>query len=154
MGLALKEAVEAVAGAAGWKITTPDESGVYHYLLEEGLDLDLASPDGRTLILSADLGGAPQSSEPGVDEEWKRIGRLAAAVLRKRASILSCHAGRLELYRTVILTHAEPQEIIEACKDFLNDQAWWRANLNSNTTATTASPFSFAQGWFPGQLNF
>lgn len=154
MGLALQKAVEAVAGAAGWKIATPDENGVYHYLLEEGLDLDMASPDGRTLILSADLGGAPQEDQPGVDEEWKRIGHLAAAVQRKRSSILSRHAGRLELYLAVDLMASEPNKIIDACKDFLNDQAWWRANLNSNASVAAASPFSFAQGWFPGQLSF
>lgn len=154
MGLALREAVEAVAVEAGWKMAMPDESGIYHYLLEEGLDLDLTSPDGRTLILSADLGGAPQASEPGVDEEWKRIGLLAAAVLKKRASILSSHGGRLELYRTMDLTRAQPHEVIVACKDFLNDQAWWRANLHSDAPVAAVSSFSFAQGWFPGQLSF
>ena len=156
MGFDLKRAVETVAGAAGWNAAEPDGEGVCHYLLD-GLDLDMSSPDGRTLILSADLGGAPQADAPGVDDEWRRIGGLAAAVMKRRASVLAVHDGRLELFRRVDLVQADAAGLVGACRDFLNDEAWWRANLEGGASAYSAStsyPFDFSQGWFPGQLTF
>ena len=67
MALNLTSAVAVVAGAAGWKLTAPDENGVYHYFLENGLDLDIRSPDGRLCVLSADLGAAPDPARPDAE---------------------------------------------------------------------------------------
>ena len=156
MGIALEDAVRIIAEVAGWKIAAPDENGVRHYLLEEGLDLDIGSPDGRVLVASADLGEAPEPGSPGADEEWARIGGLAAGVLKRRASVLVADGGRLELFRTVDLSQASETELVDAVRDFLNDEAWWRANLSA-VPGQRPSPFSMASGqggWFPGELNF
>lgn len=155
MALNLNSAVAVVAGAAGWKLTAPDENGVYHYFLENGLDLDIRSPDGRLCVLSADLGAAPDPARPDAEAEYVRIGRLAAGIQRKRASILSTdESGRLELFRTVDLSTVQEQRLIEEVRDFLNDQAWWRLNLQgSSAQSDSASPFSMS-GWFPGEFSF
>ena len=157
MGIALEDAVRIIAEAAGWKIAAPDEHGARHYLLEEGLDLDIESPDGRVLVASADLGDAPEAGSPGADEEWVRIGKLAAGVMKRRASVLAANEGRLELFRTVDLSQAGVTELVDAVRDFLNDEAWWRANLSA-VPGQAASPFSMSgmgpAGWFPGELSF
>lgn len=157
MGFDFKRAVATVAGEAGWNVAEPDGNGVCHYLLADGLDLDLSSPDGRTLILSADFGEAPQADAPGVEDDWRRIGRLAAAVMKRRASVLAVHDGRLELFRRINLVQTDAAGLVEACRDFLNDEAWWRANLDGGSSAPSGTPsfsFDFSQGWFPGQLTF
>ncbi|MGN1149749.1 MAG: CesT family type III secretion system chaperone [Sutterella sp.] len=154
MAFNLASAVAAVAHTAGWRQALPDENGVYHYFLENGLDLDIRSPDGRTCILSADLGEAPDPNMQDAESELIRIGRLAAGIQRRRSSVLSVNEGRLELFRTVDLNAADERRLAAEVRDFLNDQAWWRLNLQG-ASAASSSPFSMQMsGWFPGELSF
>lgn len=153
MAFDVATAVSAIEEAAGWRPTAPDADGVWHYFLEDGLDLNVFSPDGRTCVFDADLGSLPDPG-PARDEELVRIGRLVAASLKTRASILSVRNGRLSLHRTVRLQTASERQIVAQAQDFLNDQAWWRRNLNANVAASSSSAFSFPSGWFPGQMTF
>ncbi|MDY6010066.1 MAG: hypothetical protein SPJ12_02825 [Duodenibacillus sp.] len=147
MAYTLSQAVQTVSGAAGWRAAHPDELGVYHYLLQEGLDLDLQSPDGRTLIAGCDMGPAPEE-----DERWELIGRLAAGSTLRRASVLAAEDGRLTLFRRLDLTRVSENELVGGVRDFLNDQVWWRTQLEG-APQSSAGGFSMA-GWFPDQLGF
>ena len=155
MPMSLDAAVEALCRAAGWRDVPLDDEGVRHFLLEDGLDLDVRSPDGRVCILSADLGAGPEADQPDADDQYARIGRMAAAVARAQRSTLSVHEGRLSLWRRVPLDAGEADFCREA-REFLNDQAWWRGRLDgADEGAAPVSPFSFgASGWMPGQLVF
>lgn len=144
-------AVQTIAQAANWGMATPDEQGVYHYFLEENLDLDIQSPDGRLLVLSADLGPAPEGKGPQADDAFKRLGKLAGGILRHRLSTLSVVGDRLELHQTLDLGSASERACVQAARDFLNDEAWWKANLSESGSAAP-SPFSMDMSqWFPGE---
>ncbi len=147
--------VNALAQRAGWSVTAPDGEGIYHFYLEDGIDLDIRSPDGRNCIVSADLGSEPDASSPQAASELQKLGRIAAAGATKRPSVLSLAKGRLELYRRLDLRQVSQDRFIEQVRDFLNDQMWWKNVLSGN--APSSSPFSaFSAGadWFPSQMQF
>lgn len=147
----LTTAVERIAGAAGWRMPVPDDAGIHHFLLEDGLDLDVGSPDGRWCVLSCDLGAAPDAATPSGADELARLGARAAATARAHGSVLSIADGRLELFMRVPLDDAGV-DVVEAARRFLNDEAQWREFLGA-APAQTASPFSFGSaGWFPGEF--
>jgi len=153
MGLDLAQAVDSIAQAAGWSHVSADTAGVYRYFLEDGLDLELSSPDGRLCVLSADMGLAPTPDEADSTERLVKIGRLAAGIMKRRASVITVDDSNLQLTRTFDLTTASEQDCIEQASDFLNDEAWWKANLNDTEAPSSTSPFSMG-GWFPGEMKF
>ena len=146
--------VSMIAQAAQWREAVADADGVYHYFLEDGLDLNIQSPDGRTCIFSADLGSLNDDNVVAREDELTRVGQLIAATVTKRASILSLHNERWELHRSVYLPAVSERQIIAHAQEFLNDQAWWKQNLRGDVVTTASSPFSMSSGWFPGELTF
>lgn len=154
MAYDIQAAVSAIAQAAEWREAVADADGIYHYFLEDGLDLNIQSPDGRTCVFSADLGALSDDNTAMREDALIRVGKLIAATLKTRASILSLHNGRLELHRTVYLPTVSEQQLIVQAQEFLNDQAWWKQNLNADSYSTSSSPYSVSSGWFPGQLTF
>lgn len=155
MAISLASAVENLCRCAGWKSMPPDDDGVYHFLLDGGLDLDLHSPDDRNCIISTDLGPAPADDAVSAEDEFVRLGNSAAAVMRVQRSILSLHDGRLALWRRISLD-ASAEDFNSEVRQFLNDQSWWRGRLDdSNANLSGSSLFSFdATGWMPGKLIF
>ena len=152
----LAQFVTALAERASWAVSAPDERGVYHFYLEDGIDLDLQSPDGRTCIASADLGEAPEDTPEG-ETELRRIALISGAALQTRRSRATIAAGRLELFRSFALNEGGDYERIAQVRDFLNDQAWWKEALAG--PGPSASPFSMfpaggGEDWFPSQLQF
>ena len=160
MLMRLIDAARTLAEAAGWSPPAIAADGVCRYALEDGLDLELSSPDGRTLILAADLGEAPvlkEGNEEAARARLERIGLLSAASMRKRASVLSIHEGRLRLTRTLSLQSAHQGALLAAAEGFLNDQAFWRDALGDGartSMSSSDSPFSMGSGnWFSGDLS-
>ena len=156
MALSLSLAVRTIVRAAGWREARPDAAGAYRFRLEKTLDLTIQSPDGVTCVLSADLGAAPDAGDQAGEARLRRLGALAAGIASRRASVLSINKenGRLELFRRVNLATTEGAQIVDEAAGFLNDEAWWKAQLSEAATATT-SPFSFASGgFFPMQSDF
>lgn len=152
MPFSFEDAVKALADEAGWRTPEPDDEGVRRILLDEGLDIELSSPDGRLFIANADLGTAPDADD---EEGWLRLGRLAAGSLRAQASVLSSRSGRLALSCRIDLSCSGPNEVCEAVRRFLNDQAWWREALSEGESRLSPAPLSpFAMpGWFPGAFS-
>jgi hypothetical protein len=151
----LSDFVNALALQAEWTVTDPDAEGVYHFYLEDGIDLDIRTPDGRTCIISADLGNEPENGTVTGDNEIRMLGKASAASAQKRASVLCLAKGRIELYRRIDLQQTGTLKFIEQVRDFLNDQMWWKNVLSGS--APSASPFSgFSSGneWFPSQMQF
>ncbi len=149
MALNLSTAVRTIVRAAGWKEARPDASGAYRFRLEKNLDLTIQSPDGVTCVLSADLGPAPDAEDREGEARLRRIGALAAGIASRRASVLSIDKskGRLELFRRVNLSVVEASQVVDEAAGFLNDEAWWKAQLAEAATSTM-SPFAFASGGF------
>ena len=140
MGKNLTAAVERLSQAAGWRMPEPDADGIYRFLLDDGLDMDVFSPDAW------DSAGDASLAELG----WK-----AAAVMRSQISVLSTNGGRLELTVRVPFSQLSDDVLLETVRKFLNDQAWWRESLNPGSTGRADSPFSFGGAdWFPSCLRF
>ena len=86
------------------------------------------------------------------NDKLKRLAALAAGTLKKRRSSFAIAGQRLELSRTFPMQTASELEISPLVRDFLNDLAWWKAQISgsSNTSSnTSSSPFSMG-GWFSG----
>lgn len=155
MGNYLVAAVEKMAAEAGWRVPMPDADGIYHFFFEEGLEMDVFSPDGVWCILTTDLGGAPTLGDFDAEAALADLGRKAAAVMRSQNSILTINDGRLELMARVPFAQMSDDVLIETVRLFLNDQAWWRESLNPGVSARVDSPFSFGDAnWFPSELRF
>ena len=148
----LQQIADIITNAAGWKRAEPDSEGVFRFSLEGGLDFSLLSPDNRTAVLLADLGPAPEAGTMNGNDKLKRLAALAAGTLKKRRSSFAIAGQRLELSRTFPMQTASELEISPLVRDFLNDLAWWKAQISgsSNTSSnTSSSPFSMG-GWFSG----
>ena len=153
MNALLAQAAETLTKAAGWNPARADEKDVFHFSLENDLDFSLLSPDGRAGILLAALGPAPDAETPQGSAELERLATLAAGCLKKRSSVLSiADDNALELYRKVDLQ--APSTLPDQVKDFLNDLAWWKRQIQNHgaPSAGASSPFSFSfNSWFsPG----
>ena len=147
--LNLQQAIEAVAGRAGWLVPAEDAQGVTRVRLEGGLALEFRSPDGRTAVLSADLGEVPGDASP---DYWTQLGKAACGCLRRRPSVLSVEGGRFELFRMLDLSRLDADEFVQETEGFLNDEAWWAGELESardasGAPASGASPFAFGRAW-------
>ena len=148
----LQQIADIITNTAGWKRAEPDSEGVFRFSLEGGLDFSLLSPENRTAVLLADLGAAPESGTMEGGDRLKRLAALAAGSLKKRRSSFAIAGQRLELSRTFSMQTASELEISPLVRDFLNDLAWWKAQISgsSNTSSnTSSSPFSMG-GWFSG----
>lgn len=135
----LQEAVDAVVSAAGWRRAEPDAGGVYHFRLQGDLDMDMLSPDGRNCILRGDLGRLPDGEAEAESLLRLCAGRVVGSC-RTRSSILSLQDGRLILHRIVRMDASDPGTVSRQAKGFLNDLAWWQAQLAAG--ANNASPLS------------
>ena len=122
MSTHLQGIADAITSAAGWKSASPDKGGVFRFSVENGLDFQLLTPEGRTAVLLADLGAAPAQGDTQGDEELKRLASVAAASLKKRRSSFAVAGSRLELSRTFPML-VEEREIRLIVRDFLNDLA-------------------------------
>ena len=148
----LQQIADIITNAAGWKRAEPDSEGVFRFSLEGGLDFSLLTPETRTAVLLADLGPAPEAGTMNGNDKLKRLAALAAGTLKKRRSSFAIAGQRLELSRTFPMQTASELEISPLVRDFLNDLAWWKAQISgsSNTSSnTSSSPFSMG-GWFSG----
>ena len=152
MSSQLQLIADIITNAAGWKRAEPDSEGGFLFSLEGGLDFSLLSPDNRTAVLLADLGPAPEAGTMDGNDRLKRLAALAAGTLKKRRSSFAIAGQRLELNRTFSMQAASETKTPLLVRDFLNDLAWWKAqvegssNISSNTSS---SPFSMG-GWFSG----
>ena len=153
MSSQLQQIADIITNAAGWKRAEPDSEGVFRFSLEGGLDFSLLSPENRTAVLLADLGPAPEAGTMEGNDRLKRLAALAAGTLKKRRSSFAIAGQRLELSRTFPMQSASEREISLLVRDFLNDLAWWQAQMNgaraNSSSSTSSSPFSLG-GWFSG----
>ena len=148
MASPLQQTADIITRAAGWQQASPDDEGIFHFALEGGLDFTLRSPENKTGILLASLGGAPEN-----DDELRRLAALAAGCLKKRRSVFSMGEHGMELHRSFLLAEASADVLVPEVRDFLNDLAWWKRQISGAGTspAKNASPFSIPFGnWFPG----
>ena len=152
MSSQLQHIADIITKAAGWKDAAPEADGVFRFSLEGGLDFALLTPENRTAVLLADLGDAPEPGTMEGNDRLKRLAALAAGSLKKRRSSFAIAGQRLELSRTFPMQAASEREVSLLARDFLNDLAWWKAQISgpSNTSSnTSSSPFSMG-GWFSG----
>ncbi len=150
------EAVRTIASAAGWRMPQETAAGEWRVLLEDGLGIRFSSPDGRTLVMHAPVGAAP---EPEDERSIARIGAAAAAVARAHRSVLSITEGRLELHRRLPEAElADAGKLVKAAEGFLNEEAWWRERLSAGEASSSGpapSPFSIsgdAFEWLAGNF--
>ncbi len=155
MNALLKNTAETIADAAGWKKPEADADGSFPFFLEGDLDFKLLTPDGKTGIFLARLADAPDAGSPQEGAELERIASLAAGVLKNRGSVLSISDQNvLELHRSFPLNDCRGQQLLSTARDFLNDLAWWKKQLQRRGQAPRiygpdpAFNFSF-NNWFP-----
>ena len=148
----LQQIADIITNAACWKRAEPDSEGVFRFSLEGGLDFSLLSPENRTAVLLADLGPAPEAGTMEGNDRLKRLAALAAGTLKKRRSSFAIAGQRLELSLTFPVQAASERETPLLVRDFINDLAWWKAQISgssSSSSNTSSSPFSMG-GWFSG----
>lgn len=135
----LQESVDALTAAAGWKKASPGADGVFRFRLEGDLDMEFFSPDGRTGILRADLGPLPAAEQDADDLLRKCASRMVAAS-RSRRTVLSVDEGRFSLHLVVPLAESVAS-MPGYAKDFLNDLAWWKRQVQGvGASAFSSSP--------------
>lgn len=144
--IVVQDCVDAITAAAGWKKASPDKEGRFHVILEGDLSMDMFSPDGRTVLFLSDLGPLPQDTQSAEALLQKGAAGVVAGS-RKRRSILSLEGDRLVLHRAVPM--GDLALMPEHAKDFLNDLAWWKGQLQGKTAS---SPFSFAFSGMSGNV--
>lgn len=152
MSSQLQQIADIITNAARWKHAEPDSEGVFRFSLEGGLDFSLLTPENRTAVLLADLGDAPESGTMDGSDRLKRLAALAAGSLKQRRSSFAIAGQRLELTRTFPMQTTAEREVSLLVRDFLNDLAWWKAQLGgagNSSSKTSSSPFSMG-GWFSG----
>ena len=147
MSTRLQYIAETITAAAGWQSPVPDNDGFFRLSLEGGLDFALLTPENKTGIFLADLGEAPENGSLTADEEIKRLASVASASLKKRRSSFAVAESRLELSRSFSLQDITDREVIEIARDFINDLAWWKAQVSNSgsksSSNASSSPFSF-----------
>lgn len=141
-----QHAADAITHAAGWAAATPDDQGVFHFHLEENLDMDFLCPDGRTGIFLSVLATLPDQ-EAEANDLLLQCAKFVVASSKKHTSILSLESGRIQLHRALRLDKLSAEELSRtipvAARDFLNDLAWWHSALgNQEGKAALSSPFS------------
>lgn len=141
-----QHAADAITRAAGWAAATPDDQGIFHFHLEENLDMDFFCPDGRTGIFLSILTTLPDQ-ETEADQLVLRCAQYVVSSSKKHTSILSLKSGRIQLHRTLGLDRLSKEELSRTlpvvARDFLNDLAWWHSALgNQEGKSTLSSPFS------------
>lgn len=153
-----QQAADAITSAAGWRPARPNDDGVFRFRLEGDLEMDFFSPDGRTGIFRSTLATLPDS-DAEAEALLKTCAQRAVAACRKRKSIISIDAGRLQLHRVIRLDGLSPDMLGRVAPDearaFLNDLAWWQVQVGAKSGQTAApSPFSlsgFGGSWSPGR---
>ena len=155
MDALLEKAAQSIAEAAGWKKPHAAADGSFSFSLEGNLDFTMLSPDGKTGILLAQLGEAPEVQSPQEGADLERIASLAAGVLRSRNSVLSISDQNiLELHRSFSLRESQGPQMLGIARDFLNDFAWWKKQLEKRGQPSrfsgTGMVFDFPINWFQG----
>lgn len=150
----LQQAANYITSAAGWAPANSDSNGVYHFLLDDDLEMDFFSPDGRSGIFQSILAKVPKD-DPQATELLKTCAQRAVAVCKKRKSVLAIQSDQLCLHQIIKFQGASPEELArlatQGAKDFLNDLAWWKAELGtqSSPSASAFNLAAFGNTWPP-----
>lgn len=140
----LQKVAAAISKSAGWQVVVPDADGVVRFAMKDGLDMELFSLDGRTAVFRSEIRPLLQH-ELASAQLLQKAAQLAVGAMKKRSSVLSLGEQRLLLHATLNLD--SPDDLFsETAKHFLNDLAWWRAQLAEERmlapASVAASPFS------------
>lgn len=158
----MSDLLQALAQATGWNsVVQPDEYGVVRVALEGDLDIVLFCLGEKFCVMRGVVLELP------TDEQQRRAlceqaARLQVAAVREKSSILAVEEpgmlsvpgetldlARLICYRSLPLS-VDTGTFIENVQAWLNDYAWWKANLNpSNEQGSSMSSF-FSAGQFSG----
>lgn len=149
-----RTAAASIAAAARWEAPSPDTAGVITFRLNEGLRLEVFSPDGQTVILRGTVCPLP-ADEADADALAEKALRLAAAGGRRR-SILSLSppespespgAQKLLLHRAVRQGDARTigtDIFAHGAQGLLNDLTWWRKQLVESDQTLFTPPDLYA----------
>lgn len=142
----LQKAANAISKAAGWRATVLDADGVARFILKDGLGMELFSLDGRTAVFRSEIRPLPKD-EPAGAELLQKAAQLAVGAMKNRGSIVSLAEQRLLLHVSLNLD-SPADNFAETAKQFLNDLAWWRAQLVDARASAPVSPFSMTSSGF------
>ena len=135
MNLACR-AADILARAAGWTVPEPDARGRFTFLLLQGLQLHVGSPDGQCLLLQSILCALPKDGQ-AAESLLEKAFALSAAVAGRRFSQLSLTPASATGNETLQLhRRLEPEQSahLEDClpteaRALLRDMLWWRDQL-------------------------
>lgn len=140
----LEDAVLTICESAGWKQVPPDSDGRYTFVFDNGLSMELFSPDGRLCIFAGDIAALPDEEQEAT-RLLGEFGRRAVAAMRTSACTVSLDEKRktLCLHRALPFMSFSAHEAPEIMEDFLNNLAWWKQQADAvQTPASTFSLFS------------
>ena len=120
----LQEVADSICKATGWKNQIKKDSHTILFELENGLNVNIYSPDGRTLILHSIIAKLP-FDEYEAKKLMDKFANHAVSACKAKETIVSFHADQIMLHHDI--THKNGDfEINKGAKDFLNDLAWWK----------------------------
>lgn len=121
----LEQWIDTVCRAAGWPYPAQDARGRYRFRLESGLNVDVGSPDGRVLHLSADLGRLTPG--PGGDALLRKVGLAALARAASDTGVVSLDTRRGMLCYDAehLLGIMRASEMHLALQHFLDEMDFW-----------------------------
>lgn len=123
----LQDIANIISQQAGWKDATPNQDNIITFDLQDGLTLNIHSPDGKTNILFSMIRQLPSDSFHA-NEIIEKTSKYAVGTCKTRKSTISIHNNYIMLHQDITsMEHA--YEINAVAKDFLNDVTWWKKQL-------------------------
>lgn len=125
----LEDVVSSICKVTAWKNQIQKEENTISFELENGLNLNVYSPDGKTVILYDTIIKLP-SDEYIATNFVEKYATHAVAACKTKETIVSLNEDTLVLHYDI--THKDGDlEINKSVKDFLNDLAWWKNKATS-----------------------
>jgi hypothetical protein len=147
--LMLQEIVDMICRKTRWKKPVASPGGVYSFALENDLDFQLFSLDGRHLLMESVL-FTPAAGTAFDAERAAALLKINAARAGKHKSVLALKDNSkdktnapLILFQKIPLKDTPVELILDSLERFLNDAAFWRVQMSTGAAAYSfTSPFS------------
>ncbi len=120
----LQDVVSSICKATSWKNQSQKEENTVSFELEDGINLNIYSPDGRTVILYDTIAALP-NDQYEAKQIVEKYAKHAVAACKTKETVVSLCDNNLILHYDISLKNGDV-EINKSARDFLNDLMWWK----------------------------
>jgi hypothetical protein len=140
----LQKVVEILCQKTHWKKPVASQDGSYSFTLENDLGFKLFSLDGSHLFMESTLFTPADGVALDADRAIALL-KINAAKAGNQKSVLALKEkdGTLALFQKISLKDTPAESILDTLERFLNDVAFWQAQMATGaTTHSFTPPFS------------